>query len=263
MSGDCLSGAGAAFEAARCFADYQVALATLPGPALDETIERFHDLPRRMADLDTVAAADPVGRRSAVEDDIDRARRLSHAVCDELASRAGATPVRIVHNDAKLSNVRFDADGATATCVVDLDTTMPGRARHDFGELVRTTISRSPEDGPDEARVEIDLDLLAALASGTFAGGVGPDAAEIDAMAVAGPEMAIENGLRFLTDHIAGDLYFALGRPAQNLDRCRTQLRLTELLLETLPEADACVREAARHSPRPGPVVTEPTPGSP
>ena len=33
-------------------------------------------------------------------------------------------------------------------------------------------------------------------------------------------------GLRFLTDHLSGDLYFKIHRENHNLDRCRTQFKM-------------------------------------
>ena len=38
--------------------------------------------------------------------------------------------------------------------------------------------------------------------------------------------MTLECGIRFLTDYIQGDTYFKISREGQNLDRCRTQLKL-------------------------------------
>ena len=38
--------------------------------------------------------------------------------------------------------------------------------------------------------------------------------------------MTLENGLRFLADHLNGDKYFRIHRPGQNLDRARTQFAL-------------------------------------
>ena len=38
--------------------------------------------------------------------------------------------------------------------------------------------------------------------------------------------MTYECGMRFLTDYLLGDTYFRIHRPAQNLDRCRTQFKL-------------------------------------
>lgn len=38
--------------------------------------------------------------------------------------------------------------------------------------------------------------------------------------------VAYTMGLRFLTDHLAGDVYFKIRREQHNLDRCRTQFAL-------------------------------------
>jgi N-acetylhexosamine 1-kinase len=242
-----LSGPDDAFEAGRAFADYRVAMADLPGPPLTETIARFHDLRHRLGTLDAVAAADRTGRRAAVGHELGRARELGRHVVEALDSRATPTPVRTVHNDAKLSNVRFDARTGLATCVVDLDTTMPGHVQCDVGELVRTVATHAPEDARDDTTVDFDLDLVGAVAAGYVAGDLELEPSEVDVMALAGPQMAVENGVRFLTDHLAGDRYFAIDRPDQNLDRCRTQLQLTELMLDAHADVAACFARAARH----------------
>ncbi len=251
-----LTGPDDAFEAARAFADYLVALADFPAPPLAVTIEHFHALPHRLDALEAVAAADPVGRRSGVSAEVDRARRLAGHVAEQLRAGAERPCVRIVHNDAKLSNVRFDAQTGQAACVIDLDTTMAGHVAYDVGELVRTATTHSPEDARDEATVDFDLDLLGALASGYFAPRPPLDASEIEAMSLAGPQMAVENALRFLADHLAGDQYFTVTRSGQNLDRCRTQLRLTELMLGSEVESRACFVRAAR-SVRAAPAIAD------
>jgi Ser/Thr protein kinase RdoA (MazF antagonist) len=242
------TGPSDAYEAAHAFADFQVALADLPGPPLVETIAPFHDLGHRLDACEAVAASDPTGRRSDAQRELDLALRLGRQVADELAEVGEGAPVRIVHNDAKLANVRFDAGTGRATCVVDLDTTMPGRARYDVGELVRTATTHAPEDAPDPASVDFDLELLEAVAAGYFAARPGLEPGEVDTMALAGPAMAVENALRFLADHLGGDHYFAVHRAGHNLDRCRTQLRLTELMLEAQADSQACFTRAARHA---------------
>ena len=130
--------------------------------------------------------------------------------------------------------------------MIDLDTTMAGHVGYDVGELVRTVATHAPEDARDDSAVDFDLELLDALASGYLGAGPWVTRAEIDAMALGGPLMAVENALRFLADHVAGDRYFATSRAGQNLDRCRTQLRLTELTLENHAESRACFARAFR-----------------
>ncbi len=235
-----------AFEVARAFADYLVALNGLPGPPLATTIERFHDLDHRLQTLDAAAAADPVGRRSGVLAELGRARRLGRHVAEELSAQHKPSRVRVVHNDAKLANVRFDAGTGLAVCVVDLDTTMPGHVGYDVGELVRTATTHAAEDATDAATVDFDLELLDALSSGYFSAHPRLAPSEVDTLTLAGPRMAVENAVRFLTDHLVGDRYFAVERTAHNLDRCRTQLRLTELMLEAQAESEACILRAAR-----------------
>ena len=56
--------------------------------------------------------------------------------------------------------------------------------------------------------------------------------------------MALENAIRFLTDHLSGDVYFRVHREAHNLDRFRAQLRLVELMSERRGEMRAVVEEA-------------------
>ena len=38
--------------------------------------------------------------------------------------------------------------------------------------------------------------------------------------------MTLECGMRFLGDHLNGDVYFSVHRPDHNLDRARTQIKL-------------------------------------
>jgi Ser/Thr protein kinase RdoA (MazF antagonist) len=245
---DHLRGPGDAFESARAFALYMTALADLAGPPLSTTIERFHDLPHRLDALEAMAASDVVGRKTGVGRELEWARRLGQQVEEALEIWKGQLPVRTVHNDAKLSNVRFDTASGLAACVIDLDTTMPGQAQYDVGELVRTVATPTAEDAGDDDVAHFDLECLDALAEGYFSARPPLEWQEIDAMSLAGPQMAVENALRFLTDHLAGDRYFAIDRPDQNLDRCRTQLRLTDLMLESQNEMATCFKRASHHS---------------
>ena len=58
--------------------------------------------------------------------------------------------------------------------------------------------------------------------------------AEKENMANAGKIITLEIGTRFLTDYISGDTYFKIHRPEQNLDRCRTQLKLVSSIEEQM-----------------------------
>lgn len=220
-------------RAAAAFGRFQKQLSDLSGPRLRETIPRFHCTPSRYEAFEAAVARDAVGRVREVAAEIDLARRhagLAHALTD--LHESGAVPERIVHNDAKISNVLFCKATHQARCVVDLDTVMPGLSLFDFGDMVRSMASRAAEDEPDPAKVVIDRDLLAAVATGYLAE-AGEFLTELEQahLVTAGQVITYEQGLRFLTDYLEGDRYYRTARPAQNLDRARRHFRVLELLI--------------------------------
>jgi aminoglycoside phosphotransferase (APT) family kinase protein len=238
------SSAGQALEAARAFGRFGALLRDLPPPPLRTTIPGFHDLEGRRRALAAAVARDAAGRAAQLGREIDAAQAAAEKIA--AAIDEGALPARVVHNDCKLNNLLFDADRDEALCVVDLDTVMEGALLHDFGELVRTATNARPEDEPDPDTVRPDLELHGVLARGYLEGAAGlATPAEVASLATAGARMALENSVRFLTDYLEGDVYFRIHRPSHNLDRHRSQLRLSELLFAARGETERQVREAA------------------
>jgi Ser/Thr protein kinase RdoA (MazF antagonist) len=235
-----------AFEAARAFASFSGLLADLPGPPLAVTIAGFHDLAKRAADFEGAVAGDAAGRAAGVRAEIEssracyaRLRRLLDAAHPERAPR------RVMHHDCKLNNLLLDERSGEALCVIDLDTVMEGSVLSDFGELVRTAACRAAEDERRLERIAFDRSLFEALARGYAAGAAGWLTPEEGALLpLAGPTLAFMNAIRFLADHLAGDVYFRVHREAQNLDRHRAQLRLATLMLEALPAAREIIAAA-------------------
>ncbi len=227
-------------RAARAFGAFVANLADLEPERLRETIPRFHDLAARRTALENAVRSDVVGRARDVSRELDAAFRAADGLLAAPELAPGALPRRVVHNDCKLNNLLLDDRSGEPLCVVDLDTVMAGTVLFDFGELARTGACPTAEDERDLARIRLDPELFRALAAGFVAGARGLlAAAEIRALALAGPLLALENGVRFLTDHLDGDRYFRIARPGHNLDRARAQLRLTERMLETEREMRA------------------------
>ena len=219
-------------QAGRAYGEFQRLLSDLGGPRLHETIPDFHNTPLRFEALERAIATDPCQRVSKAEAEIDLARRhrqLAGVLLD--LHRGGEIPERVVHNDAKLSNVLFDSTTGEALCVVDLDTVMPGLSLYDFGDMVRSMTSRSAEDETDLAKVLLDLPLFEALARGYLqTAGEFLTPAERRHLVTAGKLITLEQGVRFLTDFLEGDVYYRTARPGHNLDRCRTQFKLLKSL---------------------------------
>jgi len=215
-----------AFQAARAFGEFQRMLADLPAPRLHDTIPDFHHTPKRFAALEQAIAADVAGRAAGARPEIDFARARKSLVTRLVEA---GLPERVTHNDTKINNVLLDDATGVGTCVIDLDTVMPGLAAYDFGDMVRTATSPSPEDEQDLSRVNMEFPLFEALARGylsTAGGFLTP--AEKESLVFAGKLITFEIGIRFLTDFLSGDTYFKVHREGHNLDRCRAQFKLVQ-----------------------------------
>jgi len=149
--------------------------------------------------------------------------------------KSGEIPERVTHNDTKLNNVLLDAITGKGLCVIDLDTVMPGSVLYDFGDMVRTTTTRTPEDEPDLSKVEMDIDYFEALVNGyleTASSFLTPKEKEL--LPLSGKLITFEIGLRFLTDYLQGDVYFKTRREGQNIDRCRKQFKMVQSMHEQM-----------------------------
>jgi hypothetical protein len=236
-----------ACEAARAFGEFQKLVAKLEGPRLHETIPSFHHTRSRFDRLKAVVEADPLGRLKTSREEwtfIHDHEALVDVLLD--LQQQGKIPERVTHNDTKLNNVMIDDVTQKGICVIDLDTVMPGLALYDFGDLVRTATSPAAEDETDLSLVHMQMPMFEALVRGylSSAGGF-LNETEIDHLAFSGKLIALEVGIRFLTDHLEGDVYFKIKRPGHNLDRCRTQLALVRSIESQEDAMRNIVREVA------------------
>ena len=217
-----------AFEAGKAFGTFQSLLADLPGTRLHETIPDFHHTRKRFAALEQALADDHCNRARFAAPEIEFALAQKPWIGTLLDAFAnGVLPERITHNDTKFNNVMMDWETGRAMCVVDLDTVMPGLVLYDFGDMVRTTTSSTLEDEKDLTKVHLQMPMFEALARGYLsAAGAFLTPAEKAHLTFAGKLITFTIGIRFLTDYLAGDVYFRVHRPDHNLDRCRTQFQL-------------------------------------
>lgn len=235
-------------QAARAYGAFQRHLLDLPAPPLVETIPAFHDTPARLEALRRAVHRDAAGRAAGAAAEIAFAEK--HAdLADALVrlERAGAIRARTVHNDTKLNNVLLDDRTGEGMCVVDLDTTMPGIALADFGDLARAATSAAPEDDPDPSRAVVVPELFVAAARGFLAALkdlITP--VERDSLVLAARVITYECGVRFLADHLDGDRYFRVASPDHNLRRCRTQFALVSSLASREDELLRLIAEAER-----------------
>lgn len=223
-----------AYEAARAFGEFQLLTAGLEGPRLHETIPAFHHTRARFETLRAAVTADSRGRLREVEPEwrfIQERESMVDVLLDLAA--CGELPERVTHNDTKLNNVMIDDATGEGICVIDLDTVMPGLALYDFGDMVRTATSPVAEDEKDVSLVSMQMPMFEALARGYLSrAGDFLTPMEREYLSFSGKLIALEIGIRFLTDYLSGDVYFKIKRPEHNLDRTRTQLALVRSIEE-------------------------------
>lgn len=240
---DTIESEAQATEAARAFGEFQKLAATLPGKPLHETIPGFHNTKQRYQHLVEAIEADTENRAASVKQEIDwymARQQEASTVVDMLDS--GELPLRVTHNDTKLNNVMLDDVTGEGICVIDLDTTMPGSAIYDFGDMVRTATSPAAEDEKDTSKVTMRMHMFEALVKGYLASaGSFLTEKERSLLAFSGKLLTIECGTRFLTDYLKGDVYFKIHRDAHNVDRTRTQIALVESIDSQIDAMEALV----------------------
>ena len=184
------------------------------------------------------------------EDPIDRARGIRPEFVfiesrqDVIGSWAdllssGELQTRAIHNDTKISNVLVDDETGCGVCVIDLDTVMPGSPLVDIGDCARSALTRIQTG-------DQDLEVFGAVVRG-YLSEIGATLAEVEIAQIveATRVLALELGIRFLADFIAGDRRFPAAHPAENLGRCRDQLDIVRGIEESEAEMQEIVRRAA------------------
>ena len=231
---DTIESAELAYEAARMFGWFQKMLVDLPGPALHESICDFHNTPKRFETFQQTLKEDTCSRAKNAKPEINFLFDNA-AICDVLLNLAGKgkIPIRVTHNDAKVNNVMLDKNTNKGVCVIDLDTVMPGLSIYDFGDMIRTGTTFADEDERNLSKVAVDLPMFEVFARG-FAEQSRHflTSTEKEHLAFAAKLITFEQFIRFLTDYLAGDVYYKVHREGHNLDRSRTQMKLVQSIIK-------------------------------
>ncbi|MBE6707749.1 MAG: aminoglycoside phosphotransferase family protein [Ruminococcaceae bacterium] len=233
------------YNSAVAFGNFQKLLSDYPADELHETIPNFHNTVSRFTDFKKALEADVCGRAASVQKEIDfvlERENVCSFITDRIAS--GEYPLRVTHNDTKLNNVMIDEVTKEGICVIDLDTVMPGSVLYDFGDSIRFGASSAEEDERDLGKVYMRLELFDDYAKG-FLKGLGGSLSEAEMLGLPMGALVItfETGIRFLTDYLNGDTYFATHREGQNLDRARTQFKLVSDMEKKMPEMNSIIEK--------------------
>jgi Ser/Thr protein kinase RdoA (MazF antagonist) len=228
-----------ALEVGRVLGGFHAALADIDSSLLDDPLPDFHIAPGYLAHLDAVrtsaGSGEPTVRRAL--EFVDARRDFVPVL--ERAKAAGLLRQRIIHGDPKLANILFDRAGDRALTLIDLDTVKPGLVHYDIGDCLRSCCNRSGESPEEPEATYFDLALCEAILKGYLAAaGHMLTAADYEHLYDAIRLIPLELGVRFLADHLAGDVYFRTESRGHNLQRARAQFRL----VECIEAEDAAIR---------------------
>ncbi|NWG11985.1 MAG: phosphotransferase [Acidobacteria bacterium] len=154
-----------------------------------------------------------------------------------------------IHGDTKLDNFLFSQQTGKVKALVDLDTIMPHTWLADWGDMARSLANVAGEKERNLARVLVDMGIYEAIARGFLSTARKITGAEVALMTEAVEIIALELGIRFMTDYLRGNSYFKLAPtdpPDLNKVRGMVQLTLFERLRDNAAEARRCI---ARFSP--------------
>ncbi len=211
---------------------------------LAEVIKGFHNIRWRFKQWDESLAADKAGRIGALSEEIafvqERRKRMLEfwkMVEDRVL------PLRVTHNDTKLSNFLFDKASGKLLCAIDLDTVMNSTSLNDVGDAIRSYANNTVEDDSDLSKVWLRMDMYDAYMDGYLSERKGTlTASEKEWLAFAPLYITYEQVLRFLMDYIDGDTYYKIAYPEHNLVRTRNQIALLRSMEENYTKMQDAVK---------------------
>jgi thiamine kinase-like enzyme len=234
---DTIENPGQAKTVAATFAAFTAGFASFDAKQLHPTIHRFHDLSYRFDQFKESLHSqcyERLHQSTALIEELKKRERYSSFY--DIIADSGEFPLRVMHHDAKISNILFDNTGRVI-CPVDLDTTMPGYFFSDLGDMIRSMVANQDEKDKELDKLHIRREFYEAILDGYLSVLENQlTEAEKKYIHFAGLAMICMQALRFLTDYLNGDIYYRIDYPEQNYVRAKNQLMLLQRLEEFLEQ---------------------------
>jgi Ser/Thr protein kinase RdoA (MazF antagonist) len=217
-----------AYQAAKAFGEYSRYLNDINVKTVHTIIPNFHNAAFRISQFHDALKGQPSEER------LKKVKPIMVYVNQNIHYFAHYTPtipVRVTHNDTKISNILFDKTTQNASCIIDLDTLQPETILSDFGDMVRTYTPQYGEDEIEIEKIEMRLDYMKALIEGFLS--------EVNAFLTENEKKNLIYGakrtifvqaLRFLTDYLNNDTYYKTSYSEHNLNRTLNQIALLKSL---------------------------------
>ena len=238
------------YKVGKAFGEFQNKLAGYNAENLYESIPNFHNTKERFKTFLLAIENNKARRLESVRSEVDfiLEREKDTTILLDLYEN-GELPLRVTHNDTKISNILMDANTKNGICIIDLDTIMPGLSLYDFGDAIRSGATHALEDEKDLDKVYVDLEFFEAFTKGFLEGtNSSLTEKEIEMLPMGAKVITLEQAIRFLTDYLDGDVYYKTSYSNQNLDRTRTQLKLVKDIEEKWNELNNIVNKYVSNS---------------
>ncbi|HVT86154.1 MAG TPA: phosphotransferase [Chitinophagaceae bacterium] len=222
--------------AAKAFAKFTAAFSDFNVDQLKPIIPDFHNLSFRYEEMEEAEKGDLYERIAKAQPlirELKDRERYRHFY--EIITNSDEFPLRVMHHDAKISNVLFSKTTGRVICLVDFDTVMSGYFFSDLGDMIRTMAGNYDENYLHIEKIRIRKNYYEAIVSGylSIMGKYLTDS-EKKYIHYAGLLMIYMQALRFITDFMHGGIYYKVEYKGQNFDRALNQLTLLKKLEEFL-----------------------------
>lgn len=225
---------------------FQAMLSDMNEPLAD-ILPGFHNMKFRFKQWDAILAKDPKNRKATMQKEIawiEERREEMIAFWDKVEK--GIIPMRVTHNDTKISNMLFDKDN-NVLCVIDLDTVLNSTCLNDYGDAIRSYTNNGMEDDKDLDKVFVNMDIFEAYTKGYLAQAKQfLTKEELENVAFSAKYITFEQVLRFLMDYIDGDNYYKINYPEHNLVRTHAQMKLMTSIEENYTTMQTIVNKYSK-----------------
>lgn len=228
-----------ASECGRVLGRFHDLLKAVDVASFPPVLENFHNLDSR---LEQLVRAEQSGEAERLEKAlvwIGMARELAAYFEDFPWEKL---PIRLCHNDTKLSNFLFGETSDRGLCLIDLDTIMPGYLLYDLGDILRILIQAFAEDHVNAADIYLRPEYFKAFCEGLVASGLSMTKEEKEVVAESAFLMPLLHGIRALTDYLEGDRHYRVVHPEQNLLRAANLITTARLVAEDLDKLKQLAR---------------------
>ncbi|MBL6991106.1 MAG: aminoglycoside phosphotransferase family protein [Bacteriovoracaceae bacterium] len=220
-----------AYQVGAALGKFHSLVFTMDAKQFHDTLRNFHVTPKYLEQYDLVAKKN-LTKKSNIDychNFIDQRRDLAHIL--ENAKEQNLLTTCIIHGDPKVSNILFDKNSKLATAFIDLDTIKHNLIHYDLGDCLRSACNPTKEDASSLHKVQFNLELFEQILDGYLSHVNFLTKVDFEYIFDATRLIAFELGIRFFTDYLNGNVYFAIGdNEEQNLNRALVQFKLVESL---------------------------------